>query len=59
MPGTIVATILTRVRRDCQDIPVLSLAMDGQQSAAHGTRLEAFVHQARQFMVRRQGEPHA
>ncbi len=56
MPGTIVATLLTRVRSDHENIPVLSIAMDGQASAAHATRLEAFVHQARQFMTSRNGE---
>jgi predicted nucleotide-binding protein (sugar kinase/HSP70/actin superfamily) len=58
MPGTIVSAILKRVRRDRGDIPVLSIAMDGQQSAAHTTRLEAFVHQARQFMLQSQGARH-
>jgi predicted CoA-substrate-specific enzyme activase len=49
MPGTIVTGILKRMRKDHDQIPVLSLAYDGQREASILNRLEAFVHQARQF----------
>jgi len=50
MPGTIVTAVLKRVRRDCDDFPCISLSYDGQEQANTMTRLEAFVHQTRQFM---------
>ncbi len=50
MPGTIVTAVLKRVRQDCDDLPCLSVAYDGQEQANTLTRLEAFVHQTRQFM---------
>jgi len=53
MPGTIVAGILKRVRKDHDQIPILSIAYDGQREASMTNRLEAFVHQARQFDQRR------
>jgi predicted nucleotide-binding protein (sugar kinase/HSP70/actin superfamily) len=55
MPGTIVTGILKRMRKDHDQIPVLSLAYDGQREASMLNRLEAFVHQARQFERKRQG----
>jgi predicted nucleotide-binding protein (sugar kinase/HSP70/actin superfamily) len=55
MPGTIVTGILKRMRKDHADIPVLSLAYDGQREASMLNRLEAFVHQARQFERKRRG----
>jgi predicted CoA-substrate-specific enzyme activase len=50
MPGTVVTAVLKRMRRDCEDFPCLSIAYDGQEQANTMTRLEAFVHQAKQFM---------
>jgi len=53
MPGTIVSGILKRVRKEHDQIPVISIAYDGQREASILNRLEAFVHQARQYQRRR------
>lgn len=52
MPGTIVSAVLKKVRRECENFPCLSVAYDGQKQANLETRLEAFVHQCRQYMGR-------
>ncbi len=49
MPGTIVTALLKKVREDYENIPVISLAYDGTQHAGTDTRLEAFMHQAKQY----------
>jgi len=49
MPGTIVTTVLKRVREQCNNLPTISVAYDGTQLANLETRLEAFVHQAAQY----------
>ena len=53
MPGTIVSGILKRMRKEHDQIPVISIAYDGQREASILNRLEAFVHQARQYQRRR------
>ncbi len=50
MPGTIVTALLKKIREDYENIPVISLAYDGTQHAGTDTRLEAFMHQAQQYM---------
>ena len=45
MPGTMVATASSRVKRD-YGIPWINLTFDGQKQAHLRTRLEAFLHQA-------------
>ncbi len=55
MPGTIVTAILKKVREDYENIPIISLAYDGTQHAGTNTRLEAFMHQARQYMNMKKG----
>lgn len=50
MPGTIVTAILKKIREDYDNLPMISLAYDGTQHAGTDTRLEAFMHQAKQFM---------
>jgi len=52
MPGTISSTLLQRVHEDCNGIPVINIAYDGQEDATLETRLEAFAHQVRQFRER-------
>ncbi len=47
MPGTIVSAVLKRCREDHRNIPLLTIAYDGQQDGNTKTRLEAFVHQVR------------
>lgn len=51
MPGTIVTAILKKIREDHENIPIVSLAYDGTQHAGTDTRLEAFMHQAKQYMA--------
>jgi predicted nucleotide-binding protein (sugar kinase/HSP70/actin superfamily) len=50
MPGTIVTALLKKIREDYENIPAISLAYDGTQHAGTDTRLEAFMHQAQQYM---------
>lgn len=49
LPGTITTVVLRRLREEHGRIPFISLAFDGIEQAAGETRLEAFVHQARQY----------
>ena len=52
MPGTISEALMKQVREDEKEIPFLNMVYDGcEQSTAH-TRLEAFMHQAREYMER-------
>ena len=53
MPGAIVDSLLEKFRRDHEGIPVLKLAFDGVEQASETTMLEAFVHQARQYVLSR------
>ncbi len=48
MPGTVVSGLAARVRTDLAHIPWLDLVYDGQGATHLQTRLEAFVHQARE-----------
>ncbi|MEA3402739.1 MAG: acyl-CoA dehydratase activase [Armatimonadota bacterium] len=52
MPGTISHAILKRVRTDYGDFPALNMVYDGDEQATDQTRLEAFMHQATEFMRR-------
>ncbi len=49
MPGNISTGILKKVRDDYKNFPFLNLAYDGLEDTTIKTRLEAFVHQTRQF----------
>jgi predicted nucleotide-binding protein (sugar kinase/HSP70/actin superfamily) len=49
MPGTIVGAVMKRYRESHNDIPFLNMAYDGQEETNTLTRLEAFMHQARQY----------
>jgi predicted nucleotide-binding protein (sugar kinase/HSP70/actin superfamily) len=51
MPGTNVSAVMVRVVEDFDGMPFLNMAYDGLTT--HQTRLETFMHQARQFMERR------
>jgi predicted nucleotide-binding protein (sugar kinase/HSP70/actin superfamily) len=53
MPGTISHAILKAVRRDFDGIPFLNMVYDGLEQATAATRLEAFMHQAQEYMRRR------
>lgn len=48
MPSTIVASMTTRISRDCGGMPILNLSFDGQEDPTLTTRLEAFAEQLRQ-----------
>jgi predicted nucleotide-binding protein (sugar kinase/HSP70/actin superfamily) len=52
MPGTVVNGILKKVREDHLNIPFLNMVYEGIEDTNAKTRLEAFVHQAREFMER-------
>ena len=49
MPGTITSGIFDRLRAEHDNFPVMSIAYDGQQEGSYYTRLEAFVHQVREY----------
>jgi predicted CoA-substrate-specific enzyme activase len=53
MPGTVSNAILKRVREDEAGIPFLNMVFDGLEQATALTRLEAFVHQASEYALRR------
>jgi len=52
MPGTIVTAITKKLKDDYNNIPVLNMAYDGLDEPGRETRLEAFIHQAKQYMER-------
>ena len=55
MPGTISNALMKKFRKLNDNIPVLTMYYDGMnQEQNEETRLEAFMHQARQFMVRKE-----
>jgi predicted CoA-substrate-specific enzyme activase len=49
LPGTVIASLANAFRSDHDDIPWVTVAFDGQEDTAIETRLQAFVHQAREF----------
>jgi predicted nucleotide-binding protein (sugar kinase/HSP70/actin superfamily) len=53
MPGSIVTALLKRVREDHEQMPVVSLSYDGQPEGSTLTRLEAFMHQVKEFHRRK------
>lgn len=52
MPGTVSNAILKRVREKENNIPFLNMVYDGLEQSTALTRLEAFVHQAREYAQR-------
>jgi len=49
LPGTIAIALLKRFKEEHHDIPVLNMAYDGLGQTNSDIRLEAFVHQVKQF----------
>jgi predicted nucleotide-binding protein (sugar kinase/HSP70/actin superfamily) len=49
MPGMVVTAVSKRFREDFHNIPWLNIAYDGQEENTSMTRLEAFMHQARDY----------
>jgi predicted CoA-substrate-specific enzyme activase len=56
MPGTIVSALLKRYREENNNIPILNMAYDGQEQTNTLTRLEAFMHQAKEYQHRNRKE---
>ncbi|MDH7481474.1 MAG: acyl-CoA dehydratase activase [Armatimonadota bacterium] len=54
MPGTISNALLKRVREELGEFPFLNMVYDGVEQSTSETRIEAFMHQAKQYMKRRQ-----
>jgi predicted CoA-substrate-specific enzyme activase len=52
MPGTIVSALLKGLKQDT-GIPCLSVAYDGVEAACSEIQLEAFMHQAVEYMARK------
>jgi len=55
MPGTNVSAVMLRVREEYGDVPFLNMAYDGLEQTTARTRLEAFMHQANQYMMQKTG----
>ena len=49
MPGTLIAAGSPEFRKDHNNIPWLNIAYDGQNDVGIETRLQAFVHQAKEY----------
>ena len=52
LPGTLVMAVSGSLRKDHDNLPWVDIAFDGQQDASIETRLQAFMHQAREFALR-------
>lgn len=52
MPGTISNALLKRVREEMGEFPFLNMVYDGVEQATSETRIEAFMHQAREYANR-------
>ncbi len=53
MPGTVVTAMSKKLREDFDNVPWLNLAYEGLEDSSEITRLEAFMHQARDYRKRR------
>ena len=52
MPGTISNALLKRVREEMGEFPFLNMVYDGVEQGTSQTRVEAFMHQAREYAKR-------
>ncbi|MEN8137708.1 MAG: acyl-CoA dehydratase activase [Bacteroidota bacterium] len=52
MPGTVVAAVSHKFKKDNNDIPHVNIAYDGQEDTSIELRLQAFIHQAKEYSVR-------
>jgi len=52
MPGTVVASVSHKFKKDNNELPYVSIAYDGQEDASIDLRLQAFLHQAKEYSVR-------
>jgi len=53
MPGTVVSAVSDKFKRDHDSIPYISIAYDGQEDTAIDMRLQAFMHQAKEYASRK------
>ena len=53
MPGNVTAALLKRVREDHDHFPYVSLVFDGTEDMNIRTRLEAFMHQVKEYQASR------
>ncbi len=49
MPGTIICSVSNDFKKDHHNIPWLNFAYDGQEDSGIETRLQAFMHQAKEY----------
>lgn len=56
MPGLVVTAISKKFREDFHNIPWLNIAYDGQEENTAMTRLQAFMHQAKEYQSWAQGQ---
>jgi hypothetical protein len=49
MPETFTTSVTPVFRKDFDNIPWLNLAYDGQDDTSIDTKLQAFMHQAREY----------
>lgn len=52
MPGTVVAAVSHKFKKDHNQLPYVSIAYDGQEDASIDLRLQAFMHQAKEYSIR-------
>ena len=52
MPGTVVNAVLKKVREESGNIPYLNMVYEGLEDTNSKTRMEAFVHQAKEYRER-------
>jgi len=53
MPSNIVCSVTRQLSSDCSGMPIINISYDGQQDPTLQTRLEAFMHQVRNFSPQR------
>jgi predicted CoA-substrate-specific enzyme activase len=53
MPGTLITSISGAFRKDYDNIPWVNVVYDGQEDTGIDTRLQAFMHQAKEYARRR------
>jgi predicted CoA-substrate-specific enzyme activase len=49
MPGTVVSAVARDFKKDHGDLPYISIPYDGQEDTAIELRLQAFMHQAKEY----------
>ena len=52
MPGTISNALLKRIREEMGEFPFLNMVYDGVEQGTSQTRIEAFMHQAKEYAKR-------